>query len=56
MLTGRHFAGKEYRGGFAVKLSGHGHGVVSHAGVGIQRELAELTRWPLQFAAVSVDT
>jgi hypothetical protein len=40
MLTGRHFAGEEYRGGFAVKLSGHrhghGHGVVSRAGVGIR--------------------
>jgi hypothetical protein len=56
MLTGRHFAGEEYRGGFAVKLSGHGHGVVSHAGVGIQQELAELTGWSAQFAAFSADT
>jgi hypothetical protein len=41
------------RGGFAVKLSGHGHGVVSQAGVGIQRELADLTGLSAQFTAVS---
>jgi hypothetical protein len=39
--------------GFAVKLSGHGHGVVSQAGVGIHRELAELTGRSAQFTAVS---
>ena len=36
-----------------MKLSGHGHGVVSQAGVGIQRESAELTGLSAQFTAVS---
>jgi hypothetical protein len=56
MLTGRHFAGKEYRGGFAVKLSALGRGVVSHAGVGFKRELPELTGLSAQFTAVWADT
>jgi hypothetical protein len=39
----RHFAGEEYRSGFAVKVSADGRGVVSHAGMGVLRELADLT-------------
>ena len=44
MPAGRHFAGEEYRSGPRVKVSSDGHGVVSHAGVGMLREVAEPDR------------
>ena len=40
MLAGRHFAGEEYRSGCSGESV---RGVVSHAGTGMLRELAELT-------------
>jgi hypothetical protein len=39
-----------------VKVSADGHGVVSHAGVGMLRELAELTGLSAQVTAVLADT
>jgi hypothetical protein len=39
-----------------VKVSADGHGVVSHAGVGILRELAELTGLSGQVTAALADT
>jgi hypothetical protein len=39
-----------------VKVSADGHGVVSHAGVGILRELAELTGLSAQVTAALADT
>ena len=55
MLTGRHFAGEEYRGGLAVETvrARAWRGVAGR--VGIRRELAELTGWSAQFVAASLD-
>ena len=39
-----------------VKVSGDGHGVVSHAGMGMLRELADLTGLSSQVTAVLADT
>ena len=39
-----------------VKVSADGHGLVSHAGVGMLREVAELTGLSAQFTAALVDT
>src|SRR6476620_12653158 len=39
-----------------VKVSADGDGVVSHAGVGMLRELADLTRLTEQVSAVLADT
>jgi hypothetical protein len=39
-----------------VKVSADGHGVVSHAGVGMLRELADLTGLSAQVTAALADT
>jgi hypothetical protein len=39
-----------------VKVSADGRGVVSHAGVGLLRELADLTGLSAQVTAVLTDT
>ena len=39
-----------------VKVSADGHGVVSHAGMGLLRELAELTGLSAQVTAALADT
>ncbi|MGB1222605.1 MAG: transposase, partial [Mycobacterium sp.] len=39
-----------------VKVSADGHGVVSHAGMGLLRELADLTGLSAQVTAVLADT
>jgi hypothetical protein len=39
-----------------VKVSADGHGVVSHAGVGMLRELAELTGLSAQVMAALADS
>ena len=39
-----------------VKVSADGHGVLSHAGVGILREIADLTELSAQVTAASADT
>jgi hypothetical protein len=39
-----------------VKVSADGHGVVSHAGMGLLRELADLTGLPAQVTAALTDT
>ena len=39
-----------------VKVSGDGRGVVSHAGMGLLRELADQTGLSAQFTAVLADT
>jgi Transposase DDE domain group 1 len=56
MLAGRHFASEGYAAVSRVKVSADGHGVVSHAGVGMLRELAELTGLSAQVTAVLADT
>ena len=39
-----------------MKVSADGHGVVSHAGMGLVRELADLTGLSAQVTAVLADT
>jgi hypothetical protein len=47
---------KSIAAGSRVKVSADGHGVVSHAGMGMLRELADLTGLSAQVTAVLADT
>ena len=54
--AGRHFADESIAAAQRVKVSADGRGVVSHAGMGLLRELADLTGLSAQVTAVLVDT
>src|SRR5258707_8369203 len=55
-LAGRHSQVKSSAAVSRVKVSADGHGVVSHAGVGMLRELADLTGLSAQVTAALADT
>ena len=56
-MAGRHFAGERVSQRLLVfKVSADGHGVVSHAGIGMLRELADLTGLSAQVTAALADT
>src|SRR5258707_8371772 len=55
-LAGRHSQVKSSAAVSRVKVSADGHGVVSHAGLGMLRELADLTGLSAQVTAALADT